>query len=74
MNENDPERLAMWLLNNHHRPPGWQNWQLSDDLLILRADGGFDAVEYERQIREGLQFVLEKRRIPFLGSPKKDFI
>lgn len=34
--------------------PGWQNWLLSDDLLILKADGGFDAAEYERQIREGI--------------------
>ncbi len=39
---------------NSVRIPGWQNWQLSDDLLIVKADGGFDAVEYERQIREGL--------------------
>ena len=36
------------------RIPGWQNWRLSDDLLIVAADGGYDALEYERQIREGL--------------------
>ncbi|MCP4330636.1 MAG: nuclear transport factor 2 family protein [Alphaproteobacteria bacterium] len=39
---------------NFVRIPGWQNWRLSDDLLIVHADGGYDAVEYERQIREGL--------------------
>ena len=39
---------------NFVRIPGWQNWCLSDDLLITKADGGFDAVEYERQIQEGL--------------------
>ena len=40
---------------NFVRISGWQNWRLSDDLLILAADGGFDAVDYERQIREGVQ-------------------
>jgi len=34
--------------------PGWQNWLISDDLLIIKADGGFDSEEYERQIREGI--------------------
>jgi len=34
--------------------PGWQNWVISDDLLITKADGGFDSEEYERQIREGV--------------------
>ncbi len=33
---------------------GWQNWRVSDDLLIAHADGGYDAEEYERQVREGL--------------------
>ncbi len=40
---------------NFVRISGWQNWRLSDDLLILAADGGFDAADYERQIREGVQ-------------------
>jgi uncharacterized protein (TIGR02246 family) len=35
------------------RIPGWQNWVLSDDLLIVEADGGFDAEEYEHQVQEG---------------------
>ncbi len=37
------------------RIPGWQNWVLSDDLLIVEADGGFDAEEYERQVQEGIK-------------------
>jgi len=39
---------------NFVRITGWQYWRLSDNLLIIEADGGFDAVEYERQIRQGL--------------------
>ncbi len=39
---------------NFVRISGWQNWRLSNDLLILAADGGYDSAEYERQIREGL--------------------
>jgi uncharacterized protein (TIGR02246 family) len=36
------------------RIPGWQNWLVSDEQLIARADGGFDAEEYARQIAQGL--------------------
>ncbi|MDH3760850.1 MAG: nuclear transport factor 2 family protein [Gammaproteobacteria bacterium] len=39
---------------NSVRIPGWQNWVLSDDLLIMEADGGYDAKEYERQVQEGV--------------------
>ncbi len=39
---------------NFVRIAGWQNWRLSNDLLIVEADGGFDAADYERQIREGI--------------------
>ncbi len=39
---------------NFVRIPGWQNWILSDDLLITEADGGYDANEYDRQVREGV--------------------
>ena len=39
---------------NFVRIVGWQSWRLSDDLLIVEADGGFDAEEYERQIRQGV--------------------
>ncbi len=38
---------------NFVRIPGWQNWILSDDLLIVEADGGYDEKEYERQVQEG---------------------
>ena len=36
------------------RISGWQNWVLSDDLLITEADGGYDAQEYDRQVRDGI--------------------
>ena len=36
------------------RISGWQNLRLTDDLRIVEADGGFGAIEYERQIREGV--------------------
>ncbi len=39
---------------NRVRIGGWQNWRLSDDLLIVEADGGYDAAEYDRQVREGV--------------------
>ena len=39
---------------NSVRIRGWQNWRLSDELLIVEADGGCDAAEYERQVREGI--------------------
>lgn len=35
---------------NTVRISGWQNWRLSDDLLIAAADGGYDAADYERQL------------------------
>jgi hypothetical protein len=36
------------------RIPGWQNWVLSEELLIVEADGGFDVLEYDRQVQEGV--------------------
>ena len=39
---------------NFVRISGWQNWRLSDEFLIVEADGGYDTVEYERQVREGI--------------------
>ena len=39
---------------NAVRISGWQNWRLSDDLLVVEAEGRFDATEYERQIQEGI--------------------
>ncbi len=35
---------------NFVKVPGWQNWILSDDPLIVRADCGYDAEDYDRQI------------------------
>ena len=53
--------IYFWTLEGTHsetgnfvRVPGWQNWVLSDDLLIVEADGGYDAEEYERQVQNGL--------------------
>ena len=40
---------------NFVRISGWQNWVLSDDLLIIEADGGYDAKEYERQEQKGIE-------------------
>ncbi len=39
---------------NFVRIPGWQNWVLTDEFLIERADGGYDAEEYDRQVRDGI--------------------
>lgn len=39
---------------NFVRIPGWQNWVLSNDLLIIEADGAYDVEEYERQVRDGV--------------------
>ena len=53
--------IYFWTLEGTHietgkfiRIPGWQNWVLSNDLLIAEADGGYDAEEYDRQVREGV--------------------
>ena len=55
------QAIYFWTLEGTHsetgnfvRIPGWQNWVLSDDLLIVEADGGYDAGEYERQVQNGL--------------------
>ena len=55
------QAIYLWTLEgtnsktgNFVRIPGWQNWVLTDDLLIVEADGGFDGIEYERQIKEGI--------------------
>jgi hypothetical protein len=33
---------------------GWQNWRLSDELLIGEANGGYDLKEYEHQVHGGI--------------------
>ncbi len=52
--------IYLWTLEGSNSGPGgtgnrvkisgWQNWRLNDDLLITEADGGYDALEYDRQI------------------------
>jgi len=51
------QAIYLWTLVGTHRATenfvkisGWQNWILADGLLIARADGGYDAEDYERQI------------------------
>ncbi len=36
-------------------PGGWEEWMLSDDLLVRESLGRYDAVEYDRQIAEEVQ-------------------
>jgi hypothetical protein len=58
------QAIFLWTLEGTNSGPGgtgyfvriagWQNWRLPDDLLIVEADGGFDAADYERQFREGI--------------------
>lgn len=39
---------------NRVRFNGWEAWTLSDDGLIAKSIGTFDAEEYERQLAEGV--------------------
>ena len=55
------QAIYLWTLEGTHsetgnrvRIPGWQNWLVSDECLIARADGGFDAEEYARQVTQSL--------------------
>ncbi len=50
-----------WLLEgkhaetgNHVAVPGWEEWDLDEDLKVKTSLGWFDAEEYDRQIREGI--------------------
>jgi uncharacterized protein (TIGR02246 family) len=55
------QAIFLWTLEGTNSGPGgtgnvvsivgWQNWRLDDDGLIVAADGGYDAEDYERQIR-----------------------
>ncbi len=52
--------IFLWTLEGTNSGPGgagnavkisgWQNWRLSDELLITEADGGYDAEDYDRQL------------------------
>ena len=49
--------IFLWNLEGTHSGtgnrvnlPGWEEWVLSDDGLLLESMGRFDATEYERQV------------------------
>jgi len=54
------QAIYLWtLVGTHSGPggtgnfvkiPGWQNWLLNDELLITKADCGYDTVDYRHQI------------------------
>ena len=53
--------IFAWTLEGHHsetknfvRVPGWEEWELNDDLKVVSSLGWFDADEYDRQISEGI--------------------
>ena len=53
--------IFLWTLEGTHsetgnyvKVGGWEEWMLSDDVLVSESLGRFDAVEYDRQIAEGI--------------------
>ncbi len=53
--------VFVWTLEGTHSETGnyvtvggWEEWMLSDDLLVRESLGRYDAVEYDRQIAEGI--------------------
>ncbi|MEM9909662.1 MAG: nuclear transport factor 2 family protein [Pseudomonadota bacterium] len=53
--------LFGWMLEGKHaetgnsvRVPGWEEWDLDEDLKVTKSLGWFDAEEYARQIAEGV--------------------
>jgi len=47
-----------WTLEGHHaetknfvRAPGWEEWEISDDMKIQSSAGWFDVADYEQQIK-----------------------
>jgi uncharacterized protein (TIGR02246 family) len=53
--------IFVWTLEGTHsetgntvKVGGWEEWTLSDNLLISASLGRFDALEYDRQVAEGL--------------------
>ncbi|MFT4716328.1 MAG: hypothetical protein ACI861_001011 [Paracoccaceae bacterium] len=53
--------IFIWTLEGHHSEtknfvsvPGWEEWELNDDLKVVSSLGWFDAEEYDRQIAEGI--------------------
>ncbi len=53
--------VFLWTLEGTHfetgnfvKVGGWEAWRLSDNLLVAESLGRFDAVEYDRQVAEGV--------------------
>lgn len=53
--------IFFWTLEGHHsetrnfvKVGGWEEWALSANGLVAVSRGHYDAVEYERQIAEGI--------------------
>jgi uncharacterized protein (TIGR02246 family) len=53
--------IFVWTLEGTHsetgnsvKVGGWEEWTLSDNLLVSASLGRFDAVEYARQVAEGI--------------------
>ncbi len=53
--------IFVWTLEGHHaetknfvKVGGWEEWELDEDYKVSASLGWFDAVEYERQIAEGV--------------------
>ena len=53
--------IFVWTLEGTHsetgnyvKVGGWEEWTLSDNVLISASLGRFDAVEYDRQVAEGI--------------------
>ena len=53
--------IFVWTLEGKHsetgnfvKVGGWEEWTLSDNVLVSSSLGRFDAAEYDRQVAEGL--------------------
>ena len=55
------QAIFIWTLEGTHsvtghkvKVPGCEEWTLSDDSLVTASLGRFDAVEYDRQVADGI--------------------
>ena len=53
--------IFVWTLEGRHsetgnsvKVGGWEEWILSDNILVSASLGRFDVVEYDRQVAEGI--------------------
>ena len=53
--------IFVWTLEGRHvetgkqvRVGGWEEWRLSEQVLVAESRGRFDAAEYDRQVAEGI--------------------